>query len=437
VSVRVLILTQYFPPEVGAPQTRLAAFARVLKGVGHQVEVVTAMPNHLTGKVFVGYRRRFYTEEVLEGLTIRRTWVYAATGTGLGRLLNYLSFTITSLIGLFRSALPDLIFVESPPLFLGISAIVFTSFRSVPIIFNVADLWPDSVRELGVVRNKVLLAMAEALERWIYCRARFVNAVTEGIRSDLIRKKSLPESKVLFLPNGVDTMLFAPREPNSELARRLGLEGKRVFIYAGTHGLAQGLGTLLDAAKMVKNRNVALLFVGDGPTKPALVTRVASLGLQNVVFVGMQPINVMPDFFSIAVASIAPLVKNELFKGARPSKIFPSLACGIPVIFCGEGETADLLIQHGAGLVVEPENACALAEAIERFADDDNLRKVLGANGRKLACTRFSWETIVVDWLEQLCRQNRFSLSNAKDQRLSETPSARISSPRRGNEPLS
>ena len=402
--MRFLILTQYFPPEIGAPQIRLAALARALKKQGHEIEVVTAMPNHLTGKIFPGYQGKFYMNDAFEGNVVRRTWVYAATGAGFARICNYLSFTLTCLLGLLRSKTPDYIFVESPPLFLGISGWMFSSLRRVPMIFNVADLWPDSVRELGVLRDGPVLSSAELLERWIYSQARFVSAATVGIQQNLINKKALPAAKVLFLPNGVDNHVFAPRAPDVEVLREFGLEGRDVFIYAGTHGLAQGLETVIDAADLVKNTNVTFLLVGDGPTKKSLVESAARRGLKNVVFVCIQPVEDMPKFFSVAVGSVAPLVKNELFKGARPSKIFPSLASGVPVIFCGEGEAAALLLDNDAGLVVAPENAPALAAAVIRLSQDRALQRRLGANGRRLVQEQFNWDTIASGFLDQLSK---------------------------------
>lgn len=400
-AVRFLILTQYFPPEIGAPQIRLAALVRSLQQAGHQVEIVTAFPHHLVGKIFPAYRRKFYLKEDFEGRPLHRTWVYAASGTGVARLLNYLSFALSSFVGLARAQRPDYIFVESPPLFLGITGAIFSYVRKVPMVFNVADLWPDSVRELGVLKNAFLIAMAERLERWIYRRSRFVNAITPGIKQVLIAKKHLPTLKVLFLPNGVDLTRFAPRERDVALAQQLHLEGLKTFIYAGTHGVAQGLQTLIDAAVLCAGDGVSFLFIGDGPVKEELVQNARDRNLKNVVFLGMQPAEEMPKFFSLASASIVPLIKAELFRTARPSKIITSLACGVPVIFCGEGETADLLTESRAGIVVPPQNAAALASAVEKLAGDQTLRFDLSRNGLKLAGD-FGWDPIVSRWLNEL-----------------------------------
>jgi len=323
--VRFLILTQYFPPEVGAPQVRLAAMVRELKGQGHEVEVVTALPNHPRGEIFPEYRGRFYVREDWEGVPVHRLWLYPATGAGLKRLLNYASFAFTSLFGLFRARRPDYLFVESPPLFLSVPAYLWGLPQGVPFIFNVADLWPDSVRELGLMREGWVLRLAEGLEAWTYRKARFVNAVTEGIRRALIEEKGVPEEKVLFLPNGVDTALFRPREPDEALVRELGLLGKKVVVYAGTLGVAQGLEVALAAMRALEHERpeLHLLLLGGGSEEARLKALAREWGLSNVTFADPVPLHEVPRYLSLAYAGLVMLKDVPLFEGARPSKTFP------------------------------------------------------------------------------------------------------------------
>ena len=399
--MRVLVLTQYYPPEIGAPQTRLAAFARELIRRGHEVEVVTAMPHHLLGRTYAGYRNKFYLREDVGGVTVHRTWVYAATGTGVRRIANYLSFTATSLYGLIRAARPDVVFVESPPLFLSIPGwLAALAFRA-KLIFNVADLWPDSVRDLGVMDDGWMIRVAEALEAWTYRRADIVNAVTVGIDHVLRIQKGVPSEKLRFLPNGIDIEAFAPRPPDERLRSVLKLDARPVFIYAGTHGIAQGLANVLDAAALVADRAV-VLFVGSGPTKAGLIARAKARGIHNVRFIDPVSIEEMPRYFSLAYASIVPLVRSDLMRGARPSKIFPALASGVPVVYSGEGEGARLVEDAGAGIAVPPEDAAALADAMRRLCDDPALRESLAVCARSLAVERFGWSMIVGRWLNSL-----------------------------------
>jgi len=401
-TMRFLILTQYFPPEIGAPQTRLAAFARELMASGHDVEIVTAMPNHLHGSVFAAYRRKFYCRERWNGARIHRTWIFAAGGTGLLRLLSYLSFSLSSLVGIALARRPTYVFVESPPLFLGVSGWFGALFHRSQLLFNVADLWPDSVKELGVMRDGFAMRAAERLERWTYRRARYVCSVTDGITERLVGGKALERSKILTLPNGIDPQLFAPRPPDERLRAEMGLGDERIVLYAGTHGIAQGLETLLEAAERLRDAGLLFLFVGAGSAKAALQAIAAERKLDNVRFVDPCRLEEMPRYYSIAFASIVPLRRNELFKGARPSKILPSLASGVPVVYSGEGEGAALIEDAGGGLVVPPESPELLATALLRLRDDPMLHACAAQRGRAYVMERFSWRTIVGRWLDEL-----------------------------------
>ena len=407
--MRFLILTQYFPPEVGAPQVRLAAVARELGRLGHEVEVVTAMPNYPTGRVRPEYRCSLYRKGVWEGHTVHRVWLWASVGTGVSRLVNYLSFALISGIGMARARRPDCLFVESPPLFLGVTAALASRAWRVPFVFNVADLWPDSVRELGIVSNPGLLRLAEWLERWIYARAAFVNAVTEGIRTALIENKGVDPARVLLLPNGVDTELFRPRISDDSLANELGVRGKKVLLYAGTVGVAQGLDTAVAAMGIVAREEpgVVLMLVGDGSDKPRLVQEVERRGLRNVLFLDSRSPEQIARLYSLAYAGFASLKGVNLFDGARPSKVLPAMASGKPVIYSGAGEGAREIIQNGCGLVVPPDDSTALAIAICTLARDPVLAEQLGQKARAYAHRQCGWQRIVEDWAAQVERRVR------------------------------
>lgn len=399
--MRFLILTQYFPPEIGAPQTRLAAVAKELVRLGHEVEVVTAMPNHLVGRIYDGYGGKIYVREEWHGIPVHRTWVYAAMGTGARRMLNYLSFCASSLFGLARARRPDVVFVESPPLFLSIPGWFKAALSRAKLVFNVADLWPDAIADLGVMQDGAVLRFAKQLELWAYRRASYVNAVTEGI-AERLRGKAVAEEKILFLPNGVDTAMLRPIPPDHALAARLGLAGKTVFLYAGTHGIVHGLEHVIDAAALVDDENIAILFLGAGTRKPALIERARTLGVRNVVFHDPVAIERMPAFYSIACASIVTVIRSHHSQGARPSKMFSSLACGVPILYSGEGEGAEIVRRGGAGIIVEPESAQALARGMRQLAADREGRDRLGEAARRVAETQFGWNHIVESWLAHL-----------------------------------
>jgi glycosyltransferase involved in cell wall biosynthesis len=301
-----------------------------LKSRGDDVEVVTAMPNHLLGFVDTEYQGKLYVKEVCDGVPVHRTWVYAARGTGVKRLLNYISFMLSCWLGLVRIEKPDYIFIESPPLFLALPGLIASRIYGTRTILNISDLWPDSVKELGVISNGPVIALATKFENWAYKRASVVNAVTEGILTRLAVAKGVPREKLLLLPNGVDTTLFSPRPKDVKLEQSLGLQGRRVVLYAGTHGIAQGLETLIEAAKLLWNSNITFLFVGDGSAKPALRDQAARLQLDNVMFVEPRPLIEMPGYYSLAFSSIVPLLNIKLFASARLLSFCPPSLVAYP-----------------------------------------------------------------------------------------------------------
>jgi glycosyltransferase involved in cell wall biosynthesis len=413
--MKFLILTQYFPPEVGAPQVRLASMLRELKKAGHSAEVVTALPNHPTGQIHESYRGRFLVRDDFEGVPVLRTWLYAATGAGARRMLNYGSFTASCVAGLACASRPDVLFIESPPLFLAAPAIVAARAWRCASVLNVADLWPDSVRDLGLVADGPMLRAAEALELWSYRHSTFVNAVTDGIRQTLVEKKHVPARKVLFLPNGVDLERFSPMPADEPLAKELRVAPGRAIVYAGTLGIAQGLEVALHAMKRLQDEGVndlRLVLLGDGSAKTMLVGLAESLGLANVTFLDPRPPEFVPRLYSLALAGLVALKDIPLFEGARPSKMFPIMGTGRPVLYSGRGEGADLVEQNQAGLVVPPEDPIALAEAIKQLAASPELVSSLGQRGREFVMQNYSWQRLVGAWIRDLEeRMNRGHVS--------------------------
>ncbi len=409
-QLKFLILTQYFPPEIGGAPTRLFSIATELKRLGHEVEVVTGMPNYPRGKLFAGYERSFYRLELRDGLTIHRVWLYPATGGGIQRMLNYVSFTFTSLLGILRANRPDFIFVESPPIFLSVPAWLFGMFWRVPFIFNVSDMWPDIIVEGGFLKDGRLVRWMRVLERWSYRKAAYVNAVTEGVRQTLLRRKSVPVGKLLFLPNGADTVRFQPRPPDENLKTKLGLSGKKIILWAGTIGFAHGLEDVLRVAKMLEQvSEIHFLFLGDGSAKSSLVRLRDDLHVRNVTFLDPVPLDQLPPFFSIAEAGLSSLIGIPLYDDARPSKFFPVLASGKPLIFVGKGEAARLVQEARAGVVVTPGDLEALGRAVLAITQDTELARELGQNGRKYVESHLQWSQIVANWIAGLRRDSASS----------------------------
>lgn len=400
--MRLLLLTQYFPPEVGAAQTRLAAITRELHRAGHQVEVLTALPSYPEGVVHPLYRGRFYLLERRDGVAVHRVWTFAAMGIGARRAFGYLSFAATALVAAGRVGRPDVVLVESPPLTLMPTGVVLAKVWRARVLMNVADLWPDAVKELGALSNRPLYALAERLERWSYERAAIVTTVTYSLRERLITEKGVPSGKVVMLPNGVDTMLFTPREPDVRLARKLGLpESTPIILYAGTHGEAHGLAVALDAAQRLGDA-AHFVFIGSGSAKGRLVADARHRRLSNVRFLDpMQPED-LAFVYGHAFAALSTLRQSALLEAARPAKIFTAMAAGVPIVYSGEGEGADVVRRVGAGIVTPPADGAALAAAIAQLIETPGRARAMGERGRAYVVAEYDWSFLVRRWLTEV-----------------------------------
>ena len=399
---RWLVLTQYYAPELGAPQLRLRSLARELRRHGIEVEVLTGMPNYPSGVTHARYRGRWRMSETIDGVRVRRTWLYAATGRSpVKRIANYLSFTLTALPAVLLGRRPDRLFVESQPLTLGVVALAMKRLRRVPYIYNVPDLQVDIARQVGFLRNERLLRVMTAVEDRFLREAWTVSTVTERF-IEHFQERGLERSRISFLPNGADTEFLRPLPPDKALLERWQLEGKKVFTYIGTHAFYHGLDTLIEAAALLRGRDdIAFLLIGDGPERERLKQLAADQGLTNVVF-GASPYEEMARCYSITYAAVAVLRDMEVARKMRLSKVFPALSCGVPVVFAGAGETPEILERSGAGVAVRPEDPRALADAVVRLVDDPDGRAAMGEAGRRLATDEFSWQTIVERWLREL-----------------------------------
>jgi glycosyltransferase involved in cell wall biosynthesis len=389
-ALRIMFLTHYFPPEIGAPQARMFELAKRLGDAGEDVTVVTAFPNYPTGVVHDGYRGRFAMEERLDGVRVLRRWVFATPNAGFfKRIFNWFSFVVTSLTAARKVGKVDVIFVQSPPLPIGIAALAYARLKRAPFVFNVSDIWPQSAVELGMLRNRLAIWMAERLEMHIYRRAARVTVPTPGILERLA-DRGVPRKKLVLLTNGVDTSIYQPQPPDAAMAQRLGLDGRKVFLYAGTHGLSQGLDVILEAAKLTPRGEVLYVLAGEGADKAALVEKARTERIENVKFLPNQPKSSMPALLNLAYAGIISLKPLDLFRHALPSKMFESMAVGQPLIAALWGEGADLVRAADCGLVTEPGNAAQLSQAVTALAADPEAAKRLGRNGRAYVDEHFN-----------------------------------------------
>lgn len=399
---RWLIVTQYFPPEIGAAQIRLRSLARELLRNGIEVAVLTGMPNYPAGKTFSGYENRWYLREKVGDIPVRRVWLYPGTGkSALIRLLNYLSFTISALVAVFFVRRPDVLFIESQPISLGIIGLLMKWLRGVPFVYNVPDLQVDAARQMGFIKNETFLKIAWHLENLFLKQSWKVSTVTNRFITHF-QERGIPREQITFLPNGADTEFLRPKPPADDLLKRWNLPGKKVFVYVGTHAIYHGLDTLVRAAHLLRQHDdLVFLMIGNGPERDRMISLAKELQLTNMIF-SQSPYEEMDSLYSVSYASIATLRNMDVAKGMRLSKIFPALSCGVPVIYAGHGEAADLLRKHECGIAVTPENPDLLASAIQQLALDQDTRDKLGRAGRQLVESEYSWKAIVARWLREL-----------------------------------
>jgi glycosyltransferase involved in cell wall biosynthesis len=394
--MKILFLTQYCPPEVGAPQNRIFEFAKQLKKFNHEITILTAMPNYPKGEIFEEYRGKKIVEEELDGIKIVRTSIYATKDKSFTkRLRNYLSFTFSSVLtGSKYIDNQDVIITESPPLFLGWSGYVLSKQKKAKFVFNVSDLWPESAVKLGVLNNKMLIKFSTWLEEFSYRKAHAVTGQTRGIVNNIV-ERGFDANKVHLITNGVDTEFFKRENRDEEFRKELGIDGKFSICYAGIHGIAQGLEVVIEAADILRNyEDIQFLFFGDGPEKQQLIQMVKEKSLNNVKFLPVQSKPKMPRIIASMDATIIPLKKLDLFKGALPSKMFEALSSELPIVLAVEGEAEKLINDAQAGITVEPENPKAIADAVLKLYKDPELSRKLGGNGRKYVMENYAREAI-------------------------------------------
>ncbi|HZM14533.1 MAG TPA: glycosyltransferase family 4 protein [Candidatus Krumholzibacteria bacterium] len=410
--MRVLFISQYFPPEMGAPAARTYELARRWVQLGAEVTVVTAVPNHPTGVVPERYRRGRLFEEHLDGIRVLRTWIYPAANRGFWRRsLNYVSFMCSSLcFGVRRAGPVDIVIATSPQFLVGLSGWVASRWRGVPFVFEVRDLWPDSIAALGVLREGLLLRTLQRLEMLLYRQAVRIVGVAHSTKTELVRRGVEPE-KIVIIPNGADSEVFRDLEKFNGIRENLDLGRKFVVSYIGTHGLAHGLDTVLDCADRLRQLpDIAFLFVGDGAERERLVERAGELALPNVHFLGVQPRERIPYYLATSDVSLVPLRRKELFQKVLPSKLFEIMGCSRPVILGVEGEAQIAVERAEAGLCVAPEDPQQLAEAILTLFQDPALADRLGRNGRSYVRRHYCRDRLAGAYfalLRQVVAENR------------------------------
>ncbi len=398
--MRVCFLTHYYPPEVGAPQTRIELLARSLAAGGATVTVHTGFPHYPDGVVRPPYRNRRWLVERRDGVTVVRSAVYPAANQGFApRLIDHTAFAASAVATARLSGPADAVVAETPPLFTAAAGVAYAAVKRAALVVNVADRWPASAVELGALRDSRAIAAAEALERWVYRRAAVITSPTEGIADAL---SELPESagRSVGVWPVVDLGRFDPRAPVGG-----GAGAPLEVLYAGTVGLAHGLDVLVEAAAVLGRRRVRVTIAGGGAELDRLRGLVARRRLPNVRLLGTVPAAAIPGLYADADVAAVLLRDVPIFTGALPTKMLEAMAAARPVVLSAPaGEATRFVDAAGAGLTVSPGDHRALAVALLRLRDDAALRSSLGEAGRRFAEARFGVQRAAEDWLGVLAR---------------------------------
>lgn len=390
--MKVLLVSQYFAPEVGATQNRMMEFTRALVRAGHHVDVLTEVPNHPSGVIAASFRRGWIHVEQQPTHTVTRVWVATAVKkTFWTRLAFYFSFVVMAIASSFRlRSRYDVVIATSPPLPGALAGLAISRLKRARFVLDVRDLWPRAAIALGELRPGAVYALAERAESMLYRNAALISATTTGF-CRYIADKGTPADRLRHVPNGTRPDIFRPdREGAARFRAAQRLEGRFVVLYAGLHGIAQGLSVVLAAAgRLADVADIAFVLMGEGPMKARLVEESSARGLKNVRFLAEQPIEECAAALSAADVSLVPLAPSEVFEMFVPSKMFDAMAASCPVVLSVDGEARRILAEAGAGIFVQPGDDRALAEALLRLRDDGDARVRMGERGRQFVLGRY------------------------------------------------
>ena len=406
--MKILYVSQYFPPEMGAPSARVYELSREWVRLGHDVTVLTGFPNHPVGVVFEGYRGEWVRRETVDGIKVVRIPIYAAANKGFfRRVLNYTSFWISaSTFGLFLTRRPDVLIGTSPQFLTAVAALFLSFVKRVPFVFEVRDLWPRSIVEVGAMKkDSFVIKVLERIERFLYKHADYIVPVTDSFVQE-IGAHGVPPGRMSVVTNGVDLALFKPRQRDESRAA-LGLPSGFLVTYVGTHGMAHGLDLVLDVAKRVKDEGIRFLLVGEGAEKARLKARAAAEKIDNVTFWDQQPRDRVAQIYGASDLCLVLLRDLPLFNTVIPSKIFEFMGAGRPILTTVNGESRGIVERAGAGAFSPPENAEALIQAIETMQREPGRLASMGQKGREFVEQHYSRPALAARYLDILGRVAR------------------------------
>jgi glycosyltransferase involved in cell wall biosynthesis len=390
--VKILYVSQYYPPEMGAPAARVSELSREWVQRGRQVTVLTAFPHHPHGKKRPQDRFVLTRRERDGEVDVVRTYIFAARNKGFFlRVVSFVSFMLSAvLIGAWRVGRPDVVVATSPQLFTAVAGWCISRIYRVPFVFEVRDLWPESIVTVGAMRDSRVIRLLKRLAAWLYRSADRIVTVGPGYRRRILADYDVPPEKIDVVTNGVDLSLYTLREEQRRQWRAsLGVDGRTVVLYLGTHGMAHGLEFVLEAADRLRGEPIQFLFVGDGAEKDALEAQARRMKLNNVVFYGPQDKAAVVGFYAASDVCLVPLRKVDLFTDVLPSKLFEVMGMARPIVVSVDGDARREVEAAGAGLYATPEDVDELCRAILRLHQDPELRRSLGASGRRYVEARY------------------------------------------------
>lgn len=392
--MHILFISHYFPPEVNAPASRTHEHCRHWVQCGHQVTVVTGVPNHPRGVLFGGYENKSIQEEEVDGIRVIRSWMYLTPNEGfLGRTLGYILFGVTAVLASFRAERPDVVIATSPQFFVGMAGATVARLRRCPFVLEVRDLWPDSIVQLGEMRRNLLIRVLEKIETGLYRSATGIVVNTEAFIRH-ITERGVDRERIELVYNGIDPRRFRPRPRDEALLREHHLAGKFLVSYIGTLGLAHGLITLVEAARQLRDQSdIHFLLIGDGAARQQLEEAIERHQLPNVTVMGLQPRSEIPKWIASADLLVVMLRDLEIFATVIPSKIFEFLAQERPVVVSApDGEIRRLVDTAKAGFCIDAEAPHQLADAILEVKENPQEASARARCGRSWVESNFARE---------------------------------------------